>query len=184
MSTEHKRDYSISMLRANLIALSLGLPVAMAQLSLFVFLNGALRVPITLAGALLFFAVMLVSIVAHELIHGLTWQLASRSAAARVTYGVQWKLLTPYAHLEGPIALGAYRLGGLMPGLVLGLIPYALSLALDNSSLLLFSVIHTFAAGGDWLVLWLLRGVRSGALVEDHPSRAGCYVLEPERASG
>lgn len=184
MSTRHQRDLSVSMLRANLIALLVGIPVAMAQLSLFLVLRGAIEVNVTLWGGVLFVAVLLVSIVAHELIHGLTWQLASRGAAARVTYGVQWKLLTPYAHLEGPMAVDAYRLGGLMPGLALGIIPYALSLALDNSSLLLFGVIHTFAAGGDWLVLWLLRGVRSGALVEDHPSRAGCSVLEPERAQG
>jgi Putative zincin peptidase len=184
MSTEHKRDYSISMLRANLLALLIGLPVAIAQLGLFVFLHGELRVSITLPGALLFLAVMLASIVAHELIHGLTWQLAGGSAAARIIYGVQWKMLTPYAHLEGPLAVSIYRLGGLMPGLVLGLIPYALSLIIGNGTLLLFGVIHTFAAGGDWLVLWLLRGVGSGALVEDHPSRAGCYVLEPEQTSG
>lgn len=89
MSAEHKRDYSISMLRANLLALLIGLPVATAQLSLFVFLHGALQVPIILPGALLFLVIMLASIVAHELIHGLTWQLAGGSAAVRVTYGVQ-----------------------------------------------------------------------------------------------
>lgn len=154
--------------------------MAIAQLSLFVFLHGALQVTITLPGALLFLAVMIASIVAHELIHGLTWQFASGSANPIVTYGVHWKLLTPYAHLEGPIAVRIYRLGGLMSGLMLGLIPYALSLISGNSSLLLFGVIHTFAAGGDWIILWLLRGVEPGALVEDHPSRAGCSVLKPE----
>lgn len=77
--------------------------------------------------------------------------------------------------------VSAYRLGGLMPGLVLGLILYALSLILGNGTLLLFGVIHTLAAGGDCLVLWLLRGVRPGALVEDHLTRAGSYVLEPEQ---
>jgi hypothetical protein len=180
MNTRNQHDRSVSMLRANLVALGIGIPIAMVQLSLFVVLHGALQVSVTPPGALWFLAVLLVSVVAHELIHGLTWQLASRSAATRVTYGVQWKTLTPYAHLEGPIAVGAYRLGGLMPGLVLGLIPYALSLIMNNGSLLLFGVIHTFAAGGDWLVLWLLRGIRPETLVEDHPSRVGFSVLEPE----
>ncbi|WP_129671827.1 DUF3267 domain-containing protein [Candidatus Chloroploca sp. Khr17] len=180
MNMKQQRDLSVSMLRANVVALGIGLPIALAQLSLFVLLRGELQVTVTLPGAVLFFAVMLVSIAVHELIHGLTWQFASKSPATRVTYGVQWKMLTPYAHLEGPIDIGAYRLGGLMPGLVLGLIPYALSLIMDNAALLLFGVIHTLAAGGDWLVLWLLRGVRPGTLVEDHPSRAGCYVLDVE----
>jgi hypothetical protein len=99
MNTSNQRDRSVSMLRANLVALGIGIPVAMVQLSLLVVLHGALQVSVTPPGALLFLAVMLVSIVVHELIHGLTWQLASRSAAAHVTYGVQWKTLTPYAHL-------------------------------------------------------------------------------------
>lgn len=34
------------------------------------------------------------------------------------------------------------------------------------------------SAGGDWLILWLIRNVKAGSLVEDHPSKAGCYVLE------
>lgn len=180
MSTRPQHDRSVSMLRANLVALSLGIPVALAQLALFVLLHDELRIAITLPGALLFLVVMFASIVVHELIHGLTWQFAGGRATTSVTYGMQWKTLTPYAHLSGPIAVGVYRLGGLMPGLVLGLIPYALSLISGNSYLLLFGVLHTLAAGGDWLILWLLRGVRPGTLVEDHPSRAGCYVLEPE----
>jgi len=35
----------------------------------------------------------------------------------------------------------------------------------------------TAAAGGDMMILWLLRKDKSPVLVEDHPSEAGCYVL-------
>lgn len=38
------RDYSISLLWANLLALLIGLPVAMAQLNHFIFLYGVLQV--------------------------------------------------------------------------------------------------------------------------------------------
>jgi hypothetical protein len=41
-------------------------------------------------------------------------------------------------------------------------------------------LIFTLAAGGDALILWLLRGVPAGRLVRDHPSKPGCLVL-PER---
>lgn len=131
-----------------------------------------------LPGALLFFAVLLVSIVMHELIHGLTWRVAAKASSATITYGVHWKTLTPYAHVRGLMEVNAYRIGGLMPGLILGVIPYLLSLALGNTALLCFGVIHTLAAGGDGLILWSLRNVRQGTMVEDHPSRAGCYVIE------
>jgi Putative zincin peptidase len=181
MRAEHRRDLSISMVRANLTALAIGIPIAILQLNLFVALNGPLQGSINLSdllNMLAFFAVVIISVIAHEFIHGLTWKLVGRVPSSAISYGIQWSALTPYAHLNEPIDINVYRIGGLMPGLVLGIIPYILSLILGDGNLLWFSVIHTLAAGGDWLILWSLRSVRQGTLVEDHPSRAGCYALE------
>jgi hypothetical protein len=36
----------------------------------------------------------------------------------------------------------------------------------------------SISTGGDWLILWLIRHVKAGMLVEDYPIHAGCYVLE------
>jgi hypothetical protein len=36
----------------------------------------------------------------------------------------------------------------------------------------------SISAGRDWLILWLIRHVKAGMLVEDHRTNAGCYVLE------
>jgi hypothetical protein len=80
--------------------------------------------------------------------------------------------------LKEPVEVSAYRIGGFMPGFILGIVPYLLSLLLGNGTLFWFSIVHTAAAGGDWLILWLLRNVRKGTLVEDHPTNAGCYVVE------
>jgi len=38
------------------------------------------------------------------------------------------------------------------------------------------SVFQTAAARGDWLILWILRNVKMGTLVEDHPTGAGYYA--------
>jgi hypothetical protein len=176
-----KRDISISMLRANLLTLLISIPIALAQLSLFVVLRGAIQVNGTMWGGMLFFAVLIVSVVAHELIHGLAWQVFARTSPAMVSYGFQWKTLTPYAHLSGPVEVNAYRIGGLMPGLLLGILPYLLSLALANVPLLVFSIIHTFAAGGDWLILWSLRKLPPGTRVEDHPYKSGVLCFGTRR---
>ena len=173
------------MLRANILAFVIGIPAAIVQLYIFVYLHGAQTGQIDLAALLsllLFFVVLIGSIFVHELIHGLTWKALGKKSHVTITYGFQWKTLTPYAHLNEPVEINIYRIGGFMPGFVLGILPYLLSLVLDNNFLLWFGVIHTIAASGDWLVLWSLRHEKSGTLVEDHPSRAGCYIIEnPEK---
>lgn len=176
--TETKRDLSVSMAQANLIVLFLGIPVVIAQFALFILLHGTVGLQPSVNLALLVAAV-LVGVVVHELIHGLSWVLFGNKPWQAIRFGFQWKTLTPYAHLREPVAIDAYRWGGFLPGLFLGIVPYLLSLALGNGNLFWFSLAHTSAAGGDWLVLWLLRKVQSGTQVEDHPTRAGCYVLEP-----
>lgn len=124
----------------------------------------------------LFWLAVLGGIVVHELLHGFTWMVAGRKPLQAMKYGVQWKTGTPYAHSTEPLPAWAYRLGVLMPALVLGFAPMLAGLATANGWLLFFGVIFTIAAGGDFLVLWLLRGVDGRSLVADHPENAGCFV--------
>ena len=180
MNIENKRDLSASMLRANVVAVFIMIPVAIAQFALFYMLHAVekMEINLDLLNILLFWSVVIASIILHELIHGFTWMWAGQKPFSSIKFGIQWKTLTPYAHLKEPIEVTAYRIGGFMPGFVLGVIPFLLSLVSGNANLLWFSIIQTAAASGDWLILWLLRHVKSGTLVEDHPSRAGCYVYE------
>jgi hypothetical protein len=180
IKTGNKRDLSVSMLRANMAALFIMIPVAVLQFTLFYILHGTKKTEFTvyILDLLLFLVLLIASVIVHELIHGLTWMWFGKKSFSTVQFGIQWKTLTPYAHLKEPIEVNVYRIGGFMPGFVLGILPFILSLILGNVNLLWFSVIQTAAASGDWLILWLLRNVKGGTLVEDHPSRAGCYVYQ------
>lgn len=71
----------------------------------------------------------------------------------------------------------AYRLGGIMPLLVLGILPSLIGIGIGNGWIMFFGFLFTVAAGGDLLVLWLIRDVRPGQLVEDHPTQVGCYLI-------
>ena len=174
---ENKRDRSVSMERANIFVLIVSIPVVILQFILFNVIHGAEKTEGTWGLGWLFLAVVL-GIVIHELIHGLAWAVAGRKSFSAIKFGFQWKTLTPYAHLKEPVEVNAYRIGAFMPGFILGILAYFLSLALGDGNLLWFSLIHTGAAGGDWLILWLIRKLKPGTLVADHPTRAGCYVLE------
>lgn len=57
-----------------------------------------------------------------------------------------------------------YRLGAAIPGVVLGLLPSLVGIVTGNAPIMLFGLFFTFAAGGDALVLWLIRKVDPNAL--------------------
>src|SRR5688572_6488955 len=174
---KNKRDLSISMARANVLVLFMSIPVAIVQFILFIVVHSAEKLEPTWNPVDLVLAVLL-GVVVHEWIHGITWVIFGRKPFSAIKFGFQWKTITPYAHLKEPVKVNAYRMGGFMPGFLLGLFPYILSILLGDSNLFWFSLIHTTAAGGDWLILWLLRNVKPGTQVEDHPTNAGCYVIE------
>lgn len=175
---ENRRDLSMSMARTTMIVSIGTIPVGLAQLVIFVLIHGIDNLFPTGSLALLVSAVLL-GIPVHELIHALGFVIFGRKPFSAIKFGIQWKTITPYAHVKVPVEVTAYRIATFLPGLVLGIIPYALSLLTGDASLFWFSAAHLSAAGGDWLILWLIRNVEKGLLVEDHPTNAGCYVLEP-----
>ncbi|HUR92937.1 MAG TPA: DUF3267 domain-containing protein [Gemmatimonadales bacterium] len=175
------RDCSVGMVRANLVAVTLTAPIAGVLWVVYAarwgwaapihgllgFLDWRIAVPAVGMG-----------IVAHEALHAIGWALASGRPLRAIAVGIHWKTLTPYAHPREPMAVRPYRIGGMVPGLALGLAPAAVAIALGWSMLLIFALVFTLAAGGDVLALWLIRGVPNERLVQDHPSRVGCVVLE------
>lgn len=176
--TENKRDLSISLARTTVIVLFISIPFVILQFLIFSMVQGTENLWITWNFAVLLIVILL-GLAAHELIHAFSWLIFGQKAFSAIRFGVQWQTLTPYVHLKEPVEVNAYRLGAFMPGFLLGILPYGLSLLLGDGNLFWFSLVHASAAGGDWLVLWLIRNVKSGSLVEDHPTNAGCYVIEP-----
>jgi hypothetical protein len=176
-----RKDLSISVWKAYVHMLALAAPLIAGLTLLYVavwdyaglregfarFANLAFFIPAIVLGA-----------ITHELIHGLSWATFGGRSVRSIKFGFQLKTLTPYAHSKVPLTARVYRIGALMPALVLGALPYLVGLGVGSGLLAVFGLVFIFAAGGDLLVLWLLRMVRGEALVEDHPSRVGCYVLE------
>ena len=126
-----------------------------------------------------FLLIVAVGVLVHEVLHGIAWRLAG-AAPGSISLGFQWKTLTPYAHSDAPMTARAYRIGAATPGVVLGVLPALAGLVLEHGAVFWFGLFFTLAAGGDALILWLLRGVAPDRLVADHPTKPGCLVL-PER---
>ena len=183
-----KQELTVSVARANVLALLFIVPVIVVFVPAYMWLwpdqFGVDSLKMFLRdhkSTLLFypflaFLIMVPGAVVHELLHGLTWAVFCKNGLKSIKYGVHWKVLSPYCHCTEVLPLGPYILGGMMPGLVMGVLPAVVGLMLGNIPVFLFGLLFTIAAGGDMLVLWMLRHTRKTDLVQDHPDLIGCIV--------
>ncbi len=120
--------------------------------------------------------ILVVGIVIHELLHGLTWGIFAKKGLKSIHFGINWKYLTPYCHCGEPLKVKQYRLGVVMPLFILGILPFLVSLLLGNGYWFFFSLFFTWSAGGDIIGLWMLRKIKPDQLVSDHPEKMGFYI--------
>ncbi|MCB2203240.1 DUF3267 domain-containing protein [bacterium] len=176
-----REDRSVSLLQANFLMVYFALPAVLVLGVPYLLLWGTdgIRSIFVDGGLLPLLVAVAVGIVVHEGIHGLTWKWLTGKPFGVIRFGFDWKTVTPYAHCSEPMEARPYRIGAVMPLILLGILPALYAVAFGSASWAAFGLFFTFAAGGDMLILWLLRDIDSTALIEDHPTRAGCYVLLP-----
>ncbi len=173
-----KRDLSVSLVAANVKSLIFGLPPVGLFGGFYLLIWGLPKGAPGRGWLIPFLAYCLAGIIAHEAIHGLIWVIFGTKSFSTIRFGINLKVLTPYAHVTVPMKARAYRLGAAAPALLLGVLPSVCGIILGNALMTVLGMVFTAAAGGDMLVLWLIRHVPAGAMVEDHPTNAGCLVLE------
>ncbi|WP_133259581.1 DUF3267 domain-containing protein [Pseudochryseolinea flava] len=122
---------------------------------------------------------LLGGIIAHELLHGLTWARFTSNGINSIRFGFIWKALTPYCHCTEALPIKAYRLGVAMPGIALGILPLVVAFLAGHVGLFLFGIMFTIAAGGDFAILYLIRQEKSNMMVLDHPHKIGCIIFSP-----
>jgi hypothetical protein len=125
--------------------------------------------------------VMIIGIVLHELIHGITWSRYAKRGFNSIKFGVLWKMITPYCHCKEPLLIRHYIIGGIMPAVVLGFLPSIIAMITGKLFLLIFGLFFTTAAAGDFMIINTLRKENMNDLVQDHPSKIGCYIFRKSR---
>ena len=184
MEKDHEigRKVSINIGKANLFALAIMLVSAIVfMVPFFMIWSGRKPIGDLLGGTWhwgIVFALMIVGIVVHELIHGITWACYAKSGWKSISFGVMWKMLTPYCHCDEPMRIPGYMMGAIMPCIVLGVLPAIVALFIGSLPLLAWGIFFIAAAAGDIWMTWLLTKEDRHSLVLDHPPEAGFYIIE------
>jgi len=175
------RKVAIDLVKANIFSLVLMIVAAVVFLVPFFMIWKRTSVYSLMGGIPSIFTVliaMFAGIAVHELIHGLTWAYFAKSGWQSISFGVIWKMLTPYCHCNEPMDKRSYMWGALMPCIVLGILPSIIALFVGSLPLLAFGIFFIAAAAGDIWMAWLLSKEKPSCKVLDHPSEAGFYVFD------
>lgn len=175
------KDLSISALSANLYAIPIVLISIISLVCPFVliwnwqtFTQGFLSIYLALP---YFITAFVVGAFLHEVLHAIGFLIFGKLKIKQVQIGIKWKYLTPFAHCRIPLKASVYRIALLLPAILLGIVPSIISLILGKSWLLIYGILFTVLAGGDFLVLWIIRKVKRDEMIKDHPERCGCFII-------
>lgn len=123
-----------------------------------------------------YFSVLL-AIVIHELIHGTVFAMYASGGFRSVKFGFSRTMWSLYCHCTEAIKIKHYRRAGIAPFIILGVMPYILSLATGVNWLKVFGLLLCIGGFGDLLVWIKLLRYDKNLLVRDHPSKMG-FILE------
>lgn len=176
---ENKKEYTISVRRANVVAFFFIIPIAFFYMLPFYILWGKNILnsikSISLTIALLSIPL---GIVIHELSHGLVWALFTTKGIRSISFGVKWEYLTPYCHCSEPLKVWQYITGALSPLFLMGILPGVYAMISGDTFIMFFAMFFTWAAGGDIQAVWMLRKFKMGQMVKDHPEDLGFIIVD------
>ena len=179
-----KHNLFFSIIGANIYGPLLALSLNLLFLYIYYVINGCSYVNTLVIHPLLFTLFLLIAIVLHELIHGITFGIFASEGRKAIEFGVIWKALTPYCTCSSTLKKWQYVIGALMPTILLGFLPGMVAAATANLSLLIFSQILILAGGGDFLVVVRLlfhRPKMASVLYLDHPYECGLVAFVKQK---
>ena len=176
-----KRKVIIDMNKANVFSFVMLVAVGIVLSGMFLLIWGRWTNGESLTRSVIIIILgQIVAIVLHELIHGLTRAIFAPRGLRCMKFGFMKKYLNPYCHCSDPLPRNGYVLGTLMPGIVTGLIPAIVALAIGSFPLLVFSIIMISMASGDLMIALMALKEDPRCTIFDHPTEGGFYVDDQE----
>lgn len=178
-----KKDLTVGILQANIMAFLIMLPFAAAAFGAYLIVNpiGRIEFSLSLSECIVLLTALFLLIVLHEGIHGLTWGFFAKGHRKAISFGVIWQALTPYCTCSEPLTKWQYIVGGAMSTLVLGFGPAVIAAIIGNFWLLLLSELMILSGGGDFFIILkilLYRQPNNDVLYYDHPYECGVVAFE------
>jgi len=128
-------------------------------------------------------AAFFVGIFVHEWLHAISFRIFGGVTKESISYRRQWKTLDIQTMCAAPMTAGAYRIAALMPALLMGLVPAAISLAYGIGWLAVWSVLALNSVTSDIVSVWAIRSMGNSERVFMNVDPAKVDFAAPDKES-
>lgn len=176
-----EKDLTISVVKANVMAFVLGMPIIILLFILFIYKNQSGIYTFSIRDSVGFLVLFAILVVLHELIHGIFWSIFAKNHLKSIEFGFIASSLTPYCCCKDMLTKSQYIIGGIMPTVILGIIPAVISIFTGSVFWFVMGELMILSGGGDMTILLNLLRYKSDKkeiLYMDHPYEYGLIVFE------
>lgn len=176
-----EKDLTISVVKANVMAFVLGMPIIILLFILFIYKNQSGIYTFSIRESVGFLFLFAILVVLYELIHGLFWAIFAKNHLKSIEFGFIASSLTPYCCCKDMLTKSQYIIGGIMPTVILGIIPAVISIFTGSVFWFVMGELMILSGGGDMTILLNLLRYKSDKkeiLYMDHPYECGLIVFE------
>lgn len=125
----------------------------------------------------LFIIIAILGIILHEAIHALFYSFFLPSRFQGVKFGFNEQHGIPFVHIKEPITVLGFRVGAIMPLVLLGIIPAVLGMYFGSLGLTAFGALFTISASGDLLLIARTKGIPIDQKLKDLPDKIGFELV-------
>lgn len=172
-----RKDLVVDSVKINVMGMIVTLPFVVVALVIYSLINGRFMQTFSNQEFYLLWIALVLGIVIHEGIHGLTWSRFCKKGWKAIEFGIIWKYLTPYCTCNECLNYKQYKIGALMPTIILGGGTYILALIMGSHAILFYSIVMIISGGGDIYITMLIRQYKEAIFI-DHPWEPGCVAFE------
>ncbi len=169
----HEKDVTITSGRAMFSGVLYALPfvIVFGLLYRFLLVERAYLLEVSgLSFYILFIAIIAISVILHELLHGVGWAVASGKGWNVVRFNIN--AMMPSCACKAALEKKAYLFGVLTPFVVLGLGSVAFLFIYPGTVSFLTMIVNFISAGADLIIACNVLKERD-VLIADHPKEAG-----------
>ena len=170
-----RKDLTTGSIAANTVAYLYPLPIAIIYGLIYCLSGNHTIMTDNLDNSfLLFLFFVIVSMVVHEGLHGLTWSCFAPNGLKDIEFGIA--KISPYCYCKACLKYRNYIIGMLMPLFVLGFGLAIVSYFFNSTVFFLVVIVNIFATSGDISVVLKMiknKSNEENTLYHDHPKEAG-----------